>query len=190
MPEIITTILIWMGTTLAYAVLRRPTGERGGAWTVAAAASVVCVVAGVLGVTAQSSTVIAGLAEATAHALTAGSLLAVFVPLAVSRKMPRRRVRVTPGAGVVSKRTARYGLSRLVGAVVVAPVAATVAVVALPKLLPGAPEFGYLATIVLIVPAMAVAPFLVLTSPSIKGAWIGSAAATVVSLVVIVTSIF
>lgn len=188
MPEVLSPALIWIGTTLGYLVLRRSASDRGGGWTQVGWAALALLNTGFVGVAARSPSVLSGFAEATAHTLAAGSLLAVIVPLVLTRGIPRRRIRVTPGAGVVKKGPPRYGGARLLGTVIVAPLAATVAVLALPKVLPLPPEAGYLATVVLIVPALAVAPFVALASPSLKGAWIGSTAAAAVFLLVIVAA--
>ena len=85
----------------------------------------------------------------------------------------------------MSRRKVRYGWGRLSAAILGAPVAALLIALAVPKLLPTSSDLRYLAACVAIVPLMAGAPVLALSSRSGGRAWAGTGLASATALLVI-----
>ncbi|MCP3097918.1 hypothetical protein LZ198_03400 [Myxococcus sp. K15C18031901] len=79
----------------------------------------------------------------------------------------------------------RPGVSRLLAAVLGAPLAALLVSLALPAVVPASSDVRYLAACIVVIPLMAAAPCAVLLARSTARAWGGIALASTAALVVL-----
>lgn len=156
--------LLWMGAVGVYvAWWRRP------ALRVSAVLGLMLALAGLVGTLVFANSFFSGLAEATAHFLCAATLMALVVPLATSGAPKPRRV-----ARLQKPQEPMHGAGRITAAIVGAPLAALLAAGAVPKLIPLSSDARYFVAVILVVPAMTVAPWFALSARSAVRAWSGS----------------
>lgn len=170
--SILFAALLWSGAAFVYAGGARWRSSIG--WALA--------LGGAVGTIALAHGPGSGLAEASAHFLSAVTLYAVTVPL--MRTTPLKPWR----APRPLKPPPLHGVGRLTAAVSVAPVAGVLLSVALPALVPFSSDVRYLVAVVAVVPAMTIAPWLALSAKSARRAWAISSGVALSSLVVIWSS--
>jgi len=171
--SILFAALLWSGAACVYAGGVRWRSSLG--WALA--------LAGAGGTIALANGPGSGVAEASAHFLSALTLFAVAVPLL--KKTPLKPWRAPRP---LKAPPPLHGVGRITAAVLIAPVAGALLSVALPALVPLSSDVRYLVAIVAVVPAMTIAPWLALQARSALRAWAVSGGVAVSSLVVIWSS--
>lgn len=171
--SILFAALLWSGAAFVYAGGARWRSSIG--WALA--------LGGAVGTIALAHGPGSGLAEASAHFLSAVTLYSVAVPfLRTTPLKPWRAPRP------LKQPPPLHCVGRITAAVIVAPVAGVLLSVALPALVPFSSDVRYLVAIVAVVPAMTIAPWLALSAKSARRAWAVSSGVAASSLVVIWSS--